>query len=295
MSEFSFEKASKFTREQRFFDINYCWTPGLGWVVRRLYFTPVRPEVIVLLSLACGILAGWFYACGDYRSSLLGILFIQLKNYLDTVDGHLARAKGMVTRLGRFLDSIADAVAYLCLFTGIAFHLQERGHGADAYILAYTGMVTGFLLCSLYCYYIVSYKNHLSGEGINRTNEDIREEDRAAYRKGLAGPALFFLHALYLIIYGWQDRLVSIMDQKMIERANRRNPNLPREFMDHCWYGDKTFLARVSPLCFGTQILILSLFTLCNSLQGFLWFLIVAGNGYALALILGRGSMKVGP
>jgi phosphatidylglycerophosphate synthase len=294
MDKFSFQKASKFSGKDRFFDINYVWTPALPWVVEKLYYTSLRPEAIIFLSVISGMLSGWFYAQGDYASSLLGVLFIQLKNYLDTVDGHIARAKGIATRFGRFLDSLADAVAYLCLFAGIGCHLAVNGMGNKAYLLSFAAMAAGFLLCSVYCYYLVSYQNFLAGEGINRTDEGITKEEIAEYKKGPSGWTLFCLHILYLMIYGWQDRIAAWLDLKALERVKRRPRHLSGKFSVEFWYAEKAFLSRIAPLCFGTQIMLLSLFTFLDALEAFPWFLILAGNGYALLVVFGyrKGTRK---
>lgn len=292
--KFSFDKAAKFSGEEKFFDINYAWTPALAWVVERLYYTPLRPEAIIFMSMSSGIASAWFYAQGDHASSLIGVIFIQLKNYLDTVDGHLARAKGIATRLGRFLDSIADALAYLCLFAGIGHNLAARGMGNKAYLLSFQAMAAGFFLCSIYCHYIVSYKKFLAGEGLNRTDEGIRESEWAEYKASASGRLLFFLHLLYLLIYGWQDRLAAFLDRKALEKAKKGNLQLSGKSLEKFWYADKKFLARIAPLCFGTQIMFLSIFTLMDALEAFPWFLIIAGTGYAVAAIFGdrKGSKK---
>lgn len=287
--KFSFDKASKFSGEERFFDINYVWTPALAWVVEKLYYTPLRPEAIIFMSMSSGVISAWFYAQGDYASSLLGVLFIQLKNYLDTVDGHIARAKGIAGRLGRFLDSLADGVAYLCLFAGIGYNLASKGMGYKAYLLSFSAMATGFVLCSIYCYYIVSYKKFLAGEGLNRTDEGIKESERTRYMRSASGKFLYFLHLLYLLIYGWQDRLAAWLDLKALDKARKGGLQLSGKSLEKFWYADKKFLAWVAPLCFGTQIMFLSLFTVFGRLAGFLWFLIIFGNGYAAALVFGRG------
>ncbi|MBE9536840.1 MAG: CDP-alcohol phosphatidyltransferase family protein [Proteobacteria bacterium] len=280
MEEFSFEKASKFKKEDSFFDINYLWVPGLKWAVGRLYYTSVRPEGIVLLSLIAGIVSAYLFSQGDYLASIVGVFFIQLKNFLDTVDGYLARAKNMTSRLGRFLDSLADALVYICLFTGIAINLGQKGNLAAAYLLSYTAMLSAFLQCSVYNYYLVSYKTLLNGRGINRTDESFDDDDKG----GLSDRLLFVLQFIYQFVYGWQDRFVTGIDKFMLKyNENKNRPQI--EKMETQWYGDKTFLAAVSPLCFGTQILLLSIFTILDDISFFLILMITAGNLYTLFIL----------
>jgi hypothetical protein len=284
MEEFSFEKAAKFSKKDKFFDINYLWVPGLKWAVGKLYYTPVRPEVIVLLSLIAGIVSAYLFSQGDYLASIVGVLFIQLKNFLDTVDGYLARAKNMTSRLGRFLDSLADALVYICLFTGIAINLGQNGNLAAACLLSYTAMLSAFLQCSVYNYYLVSYKTLLNGRGINRTDESFDDDDKGGHSRGFSGLLLFVLQFIYQFVYGWQDRIVIRIDKFMFN-YNEGKSRLQAEEMETQWYGDKTFLAAVSPLCFGTQILLLSIFTVLDDISFFLILMITAGNLYTLFIL----------
>lgn len=284
MEEFSFEKAAKFKKKDKFFDINYLWVPGLKWAVGKLYYTSIRPEVIVLLSLIAGIVSAYLFSQGDYLTSIVGVFFIQLKNFLDTVDGYLARAKNMASRLGRFLDSLADALVYICLFTGIAINIGKDGNLAVAFLLSYTAMLSAFLQCSVYNYYLVSYKTLLNGKGINRTDETFDDDEKGVHDKGLSGRLLFVLQFIYQFVYGWQDRIVTRIDEFMLNYNEGKN-KLAVDEMETQWYGDKTFLAAVSPLCFGTQILLLSIFTIFDDISFFLILMITAANLYTLAIL----------
>jgi len=288
MQDFSFEKASKFKDKDRFFDINYLTVPGLKWAVEKLYYTSIRPELVVILSLLCGVISAWFYSMGEYSFSILGIIFILLKNFLDTVDGYLARAKGLESRLGRFLDSLADAAVYICLFTGLAINLKNKGYGNAGFILSYLAMISAFLQCSVYNYYLVSYKTLLKGEVVNRTDEGFKENESWYNQKSLSDMFLFALQCVYHVIYGWQDKIVSLFDRKLFQKFRDKNEVTADEPIGNLWYADRTFLSFVSPLCFGTQIVLLSFFTLFNSIPGFLWFILIVWNCYAAAVMLWR-------
>lgn len=286
MEKFSFEKAQKFSNKDKFFDINYVYSPGLSWTTEKLYYTSIRPEVVVLLALLSGLIAAWLYLSESYHVNLIAAFFILAKNYLDTVDGHLARAKNMTSRLGRFLDSLADAVVYICLFTVMGVKLSSEGMGSDAYTLSYIAMICAFLQCSIYNYYVVSYKTYLNGKGINRTDESFSEEDKDLYNNGLEGIALFVLQLIYQFVYAWQDRIITFIDSYTLKRFKSINHQLDTKEIDRAWYADKKFLVIVSPLSFGTQILFLSLYTLADNVAGFPWFIIIIGNIYAVIIML---------
>ena len=286
MEEFSFEKASKFSNKDKFFDINFLWLPGFENSVRKLYYTNIRPETIVILSLIAGLIAAYLYSLGSYYLSLAAILFIQLKNYLDSIDGHIARAKNLQSRFGRFLDSLSDALVYFCLFTGIAVNFASDMPFLFDCLLSCAAMFSAFLQCSVYNYYVVSYKTYLLGKGINRTDESFTDEEKDQYKKGLSGIALYVLQLIYQGVYAWQDKVVAHADSLAREKSGIASHTSPCQERDRLWYADKKFLSLVSPLCFGTQILALSIFTLADNLIGFLWFIIIVGNIYTVLILL---------
>ena len=286
MEKFSYEKAAKFNNKDKFFDINYVWVPGLEWTVKKLYYTRIRPEFIVFLSLVAGLTASIFYSGSNYVMLLLGAFFIELKNFLDTADGYLARAKGLTSRFGRFLDSLSDAAVYFALFTGIGINLASGGDHIFTYFISYAAMLSAFLQCSIYNYYLVSYKTLLQGEGINRTDERFRKDEKKFCGEGLTGFTLFLLQQCYQLVYGWQDRIVEFVDKRLYRIRKPGNSKEADDELFKQWYADKSFLSLVSPLCFGTQILVLVVFTIFNNLEGFLWFIVIAGNSYAMGLLL---------
>jgi len=68
-------------------------------------------------------LASIFVAGGD---PLLGGVLIQLSSVLDGVDGELARALGMTSRRGGFIDSLLDRVVNISMYLGVGIYLSSR-------------------------------------------------------------------------------------------------------------------------------------------------------------------------
>ncbi len=277
---FDLGRASKFPPGTEYFDVNYLWVPGLGRVVGLLCRTPVRPEVMVALSLAAGLASAGFFLEPGYAGLVLGTVFIQLKNYLDTIDGHLARAKGIDSSAGRFLDTLSDFVVYLALFSALGVRLARSG-GWTMLVLAYGAMTCAFIQCSYYNFYLVAYLR-LVGRTRSRNDERVSGEGAAE-----EGGLVRFLRRVYLLLFGWQDRVIAWIDRKGRLAIGRGRGDKPGASLADAgnWYTDKRILAANSPLCFGTQILFLSVFSLAGRPSLFLYFLLVPANLYLLLLV----------
>ena len=89
--------------------------------------TPLTPNQVTLISLSCGLLAGFFFSRGTYLFSLAGAASYQLAVILDNCDGEIARAKNMRSVFGGWLDVATDFLTDLSLFLGIGFGMKQAG------------------------------------------------------------------------------------------------------------------------------------------------------------------------
>jgi len=81
----------------------------------------VTPNQVTALGLAVSLAAAWLYADwgGERLRLVYGAAAILLSGLLDAVDGVLARGTGRATRLGGFLDSVADRYSDALVLTGV--------------------------------------------------------------------------------------------------------------------------------------------------------------------------------
>ncbi|MFZ5803167.1 MAG: CDP-alcohol phosphatidyltransferase family protein [Candidatus Omnitrophota bacterium] len=73
-------------------------------IVRWLFPTPVRPNHVTYLSFLAGIAAAFCFSLSSKWGLLAGAFCFEFFYILDAVDGQLARAKGMKSVGGAFLD-----------------------------------------------------------------------------------------------------------------------------------------------------------------------------------------------
>jgi CDP-diacylglycerol--glycerol-3-phosphate 3-phosphatidyltransferase len=118
---------------------------GLGNFVLHWFLWLVAPAATVSIrlgltadfynfaGLALGAAAGLAVAFGQLE---IGGWALVLSGVCDILDGRIARATGVTSRYGAFIDSLLDRFIELFFFVGFAFFARYTGHGAVAATLA---------------------------------------------------------------------------------------------------------------------------------------------------------------
>ena len=276
-----FEKMHKLPEPWRFFDLNALWYFPNRWVVRVLYPLPISANQITLLALMAGLAAAGFYAFGGERAFIFGAVFLYGNLFLDNVDGPLARLRGEVSRLGRFLDSFADFTVAVAVYGAITWRLaQSSPNPVFLWALGILALLSGLLQCSYWVFYYVHYASRVGAYENNRTDETVTEQDRQAAVAGELPGLVLFLQKFHNAAYGWQDQAVAMFDGLSRKLAGGAGaPEQPDR-----WYADKTFLVWMGPLCVCSNTMALIVFSLIGQLELFLYLVVLLGNGYLIGL-----------
>jgi len=276
---FDIERMNKLPPEARFLDINDFWYFPNRWVVKFLYPLSITPTQITILSLVAGLVSVCCYMIDSSVGLMWGALFLYLKIFLDNVDGNLARVKGEVSRLGRFLDSLIDFIVSFLVYLVLTLRLVSETNNSLYWYLGGLAFLSCLMHCSYFVYYLVSYAS-ISGTYLcNRADENITEEDNEAYDRGDLSRLVCFLHRFHVLLYGWQDKIIEWFDRLSKRLGSKKNP---QELSRSEWYGDKIFLALISPLCLCTNNMLLVFFSLADAIEFGFWFVVVVGNFYLL-------------
>lgn len=279
----------KLPKSARFTDLSDYARPVAVRIARSLTNTSVRAPHVTAVWCVMGLAAAFCYATGEYGFALVGAGLMQAKNILDAVDGSLARLQNRPSRIGRFLDSIADAAVSAAVLAGVAVAIAAERPPAYAALLAAAALVLGLLQGSLFNYYSVRYRARHGGDTTSRMSEGLTAADRARYRdRPVALALLRLLIGAYGWIYGWQDRLVQRIDGWALRPLESRG----REDEADALRSDHRHLTALSALGLGTQILLLNLFTVAGFrslpqlLEAFALTMAVGGTLYAAVLVL---------
>lgn len=84
----------------------------------------IYPNTMTLLGLAGNIIGAVLIALG-YMT--LGGIVVLIMGLIDTLDGTMARLRGMPSEFGAFVDSVTDRYSELVIFAGLLYYFLQKG------------------------------------------------------------------------------------------------------------------------------------------------------------------------
>jgi CDP-diacylglycerol--glycerol-3-phosphate 3-phosphatidyltransferase len=84
----------------------------------------IYPNTMTLIGLAGNIIGAILIALGHMT---LGGIIVLVMGLIDTLDGSMARLRGMPSEFGAFVDSVTDRYSELVIFAGLLYHFLQKG------------------------------------------------------------------------------------------------------------------------------------------------------------------------
>ncbi len=97
-------------------------------LAKALVATPVTPNQVTVFATLLGLFAAWMIHYGTWGKTVAGTLLFQLSAVIDCIDGDLARAGLRETKVGKWLDLVADQVVHIAVFLAIAWAVTNGVH-----------------------------------------------------------------------------------------------------------------------------------------------------------------------
>ena len=124
----------------------FVFRPMSRIMTRALLDSPVSPNHVSILAMLFGIAAGIFAVVAEpWALAAAGVCF-WLGAVVDHVDGELARLRLQGSKLGEWLDTLADDVSTYGLLAGLGVGLLLSGADPVWAVVGIGGAVVGFLL-----------------------------------------------------------------------------------------------------------------------------------------------------
>lgn len=277
MTEYEYKKSVKSRLSDELIN-TYVLRPIAGVVVAILYRSPVTPNQVTIASTIAGLIAAALYLQNDAAITAAAGMMVTVKDVLDSADGQLARAKAQYSRTGRFLDSIGDFIVDDAVFAAIGWVLFRSTGDPWMLLLAAMGLAGITLRVSYHVFYQTSFLHLEHQYQVNRVSEEMTAEDLQGDRMALS------LQRIFLLIYGWQDRLMLRIDA-WCRRGVSDEVFLLR------WYSDPAGLRLSGLIGIGTELFLLMLCSIFNALQLYLELNVLLMNLILTVSIIYRRSI----
>jgi phosphatidylglycerophosphate synthase len=178
-------------------------------IVALIYRTPITPNQITLLALLVGFSAAGSFVVGTRDAMVLGGVLLWASAILDGADGILARAKRMISDVGRALDGMCDALVALVTVPAAFYHLWQQHH--DLWQVAWMpfAFATAIVHVYVYDYYKESYmqRTNPSWSGTPELPSDVEARVSRLVAERASWPAILATK-LYVDLLTNQARVV---------------------------------------------------------------------------------------
>lgn len=84
----------------------------------------IFPNTMTLIGLAGNVVGAVLIALGHMT---IGGIVILVMGAIDTLDGTMARLRGMPSEFGAFVDSVTDRYSELVIYAGLLYHFLHKG------------------------------------------------------------------------------------------------------------------------------------------------------------------------
>jgi phosphatidylglycerophosphate synthase len=143
-------------------------------ITRKIAPLPLTPNMISVLALLVGIGSGWSAAQGSWAWLAVGGCLYQAASILDGVDGELARAKLLYSKIGEWMDSVCDDLTNVLFIFGVTIGVYRSTPDPFWAILGFLSLIVyGVTITIMYGHLIVNKRR----ASLLAFQENIRKPD----------------------------------------------------------------------------------------------------------------------
>lgn len=239
-----------------FFEIYVTRSCGYIWALffKKLH---VHPNVVTLISIVLGALAGYMFYFDDLAHTLWGILLLIWANWYDCADGQLARMTGQKSLLGRILDGFAGDVWFFSIYFFICLRLTHTW-GIWIWLLAgFAGVICHSKQCALADYYRNVHMYFQKGKEKCELDSSVRQQEKMSR---LSWKDAWFekIYLFFYIRYTRSQEQMSPACQRMLKALERKyGVAVPVAVREVFRRGSKPLMKYTNILTFDTRAIVL--------------------------------------
>lgn len=111
------------------------------WLVPKLAFIKITPNMVSFTGMVCGIAAGIsYFQYQDYRFAVLGFFLMCVWHILDGADGALARMTNSQSELGKIIDGVCDYIIFISVYVALALAMGLEYGNSIWYLVIAAGI-----------------------------------------------------------------------------------------------------------------------------------------------------------
>lgn len=151
-----------------------------------IFKTRLTPNMVTLLAISLGLVAGAAFIWGTPAAMLVGGICLWVSAILDGADGMLARAKNLHSEFGRALDGSADAIVAIFTVFPAFYHIWVTHHNPYHLVLMVPAILLTVVHLSLYDFYKEAFlrATRPGGRGEGHLGDEIEKITKNAEHKG---------------------------------------------------------------------------------------------------------------
>jgi phosphatidylglycerophosphate synthase len=108
-------------------------------IVRFLYNKSITPNQVTVFSIILSFVSAFSFSLGSNISCLVGAFLLELFYIFDSVDGQLARAKGLSSHGGKYLDVFCNFLVPPVVLFGVGIGVLKTGYTSFAFYSLWLG------------------------------------------------------------------------------------------------------------------------------------------------------------
>ncbi len=239
-----------------FFEIYVTRSCGYLWALlfRKLH---VHPNVVTIISIILGVLAGYMFYYDDLYHAIWGIILLIWANWYDCADGQLARMTNQKSLLGRILDGFAGDLWFFAIYIFICLRLTPQW-GIWIWVLAiFSGFICHSKQCALSDYYRNVHIFFQKGGKCSELDSSVEEKKKM---HALSWKSNWFekIYLFFYIRYTRSQERMSPACQKLLSAIKARyGTQLPTELRESFRAKSKPLMKYTNILTFDTRAIVL--------------------------------------
>ncbi|MDR3327022.1 MAG: CDP-alcohol phosphatidyltransferase family protein [Prevotellaceae bacterium] len=188
--------------------------------------TAITPNIITIISIFFGIVAGYLFYPNTLWINLLGFLSLMFANVLDCVDGQLARLTGTKSQVGRVLDGVAGDIWFVSIYVFIALRLSPQIGESWSWILASLAGASNLVQANITDYYKTLHLYFISLKKGDEFDTVDRVKERYSQMSNGINRWLYWLYFWYSVL---QTKITPQLQKLLVRLKTKYGEDFPED------------------------------------------------------------------